>query len=306
MPDIAQRIGISTHFLPSTHGETLEDAIRMVAEAGFGAFELVPVEWQAQIGWPHNIPNVGCWMRELSPDDRRRLREQLSAFPIRTVHSMHLDVSIASPNRGIRDESLRQYRECLQLAVDLDAPVVTSHCAGGTWGYQRDPEELIEAELGFGREMVAFARDHGLQVGYEVTASFERLKRVLDEVEGLGLNFDIGHAAMSGPDPMKWLQHFAGRIVEVHFNAVCHYWGRFMEHVPVNRNNVLDYNTLLPAIRDSGFEGPIICELQGNDIAQVIQVCREAREMIVGIWKDRLRLEGRWYTGVYDRAFPEG
>jgi len=36
---IEDRIGISTHFLPSTHGEDTFDAIRMVHEAGFKGFD---------------------------------------------------------------------------------------------------------------------------------------------------------------------------------------------------------------------------------------------------------------------------
>ena len=57
--DIEQRIGISTHFLPATGGEDIFDAIEAVSSAGFHAFELVPTQDQAQIGWPENHPDVG-------------------------------------------------------------------------------------------------------------------------------------------------------------------------------------------------------------------------------------------------------
>jgi len=47
---IEDRIGISTHFMPSTHGETILDAIRMVVEAGFGGYEIVPTLGLLQLG----------------------------------------------------------------------------------------------------------------------------------------------------------------------------------------------------------------------------------------------------------------
>ncbi len=56
MNSVGKYIGIFTHFIPMTYGETLEEVIRKVAKAGIKAFELVPTKYQAQIGWPYNIP----------------------------------------------------------------------------------------------------------------------------------------------------------------------------------------------------------------------------------------------------------
>ena len=36
--------------MPSTHGETILDAIRMVVEAGFGGYEIVPTLGLLQLG----------------------------------------------------------------------------------------------------------------------------------------------------------------------------------------------------------------------------------------------------------------
>ena len=62
MLPIQDRIGISTHFMPSTHREDIFDAISLVHEAGFKGFEIVPtlpgikrddrrnLEWNSQAG----------------------------------------------------------------------------------------------------------------------------------------------------------------------------------------------------------------------------------------------------------------
>jgi len=282
---LERRIGVSTHFLPSTYGETLGDAVKIVSDAGIRCFELVPIG-QAQIGYPFNYPNVGLWPRTLSKRDKRALRDLLSVFDLCTVHGPHLDLNIASYNIGIREESVRQYMECLELAADLDIDVVTFHMGGSTWGYIRDPEEIIRYNVEFAEKASRYARDHGISVGYE-TGSCQQLKRIFERFssEEFGLNLDIGHTVMQGVDPVAMMEEWKNRLVEVHFNGVCHYWGGFMEHTPIYRNNALDYQGIVQKMKEIRFEGPIICELQGNDIQQACEAAVEARELILKLWE---------------------
>ena len=77
-------------------------------------------------------------------------------------------------------------------------------------------------------------------------------------------------------------------------NGVNHYWGHFMEHQPPHMNNAIDYQATFERLKQDGFQRPIICEIQGNDLDQVMQHCREAKEMIVGIWNGTRRLQKRW------------
>ncbi|UCH34418.1 MAG: sugar phosphate isomerase/epimerase [Armatimonadota bacterium] len=293
---IEEQFGISTHFMPATHGETLEQAADAVLDAGFAGFEIVPADAQAQIGHPHNIPNVGLWPREFLPEQRQVLRQRLAGFRFSTVHAPHLDLNIASANRGIREESVRQYFECMDLAIDLGVEIVTFHSGHATPGFIRPEEELLAHEVSFARRAVEYAERRALRVGYE-TGAVGRLRRVFAEVPDMGVNIDLGHTAMQGVDPAALIEEFADRLVEIHFNGVVHYWGGFMEHVPVNRNNVIDYPAVAAAVRKVGFRGPIVFELQGNDIAQVIAVCAEAREMLRGLWGGTLTMEQRWYVG---------
>lgn len=283
---IEKRIGVSTHFMPSIHGESLEDAISMVSKAGFTCFELVPVEFQAQIGYPYNHPNVGVWPRTLTSEERRAIKDRLSVFDLCTVHGPHLDVNIASSNGGIREESVRQYMECLQLAVDLGIEIVTFHMGRQTSGFIRSAEDMVKYGIQFAQKAVEFAKAHGLKVGYE-TGGYNSLKKVFENFspQAFGLNLDLGHAAMQRIGLLQWIESFGDRLVEVHFNSVCHYWGGFMEHTPVRRNNVIDFQTVIPKLKNIGFEGPIVCELQGNDIQQMIEVCQEAKNLIVRLWK---------------------
>jgi len=73
MPPIEDRIGVSTHFLPSAHGEDIYDAIRMVHQAGLAGFEVVPTLDQAQVGYPENHPNVGLDLFEAGDAELARI-----------------------------------------------------------------------------------------------------------------------------------------------------------------------------------------------------------------------------------------
>lgn len=296
--NISDRIGPSTHFMPKTKGETIYDAIDATYEAGFRAFELVPTEDQAQVGWPVNHPNTGVTPKNLSVKERRRLRSALTVFKMCTIHSPHLDFNVASANRKLRKISMQAYNEILELALDLEVSTVTFHPGHATEGYIRDPKDWAKYEIEYGKKALAFAEKNGLEVGYEVCNNFEHMKLIIDSVGGnFGLNLDLGHAMIADRRDevlLEYIEHFQGRIKEIHMNGVNHYWGGFMEHQPVHMNNVIDYQTVFERLREINYQGPIITEIQGNDLKQMLIHCQEAKEMIIGIWNKTRKLRTRW------------
>ena len=297
---IEDRIGISTHFLPSAHGEDIYDAIRMVHEAGFAGFEIVPTLDQAQLGYPENHPNVGIDLFEASDSELDRLQKELSVFKWVTVHSPHLDWNLASANRHLRRLTWDYYDRCIELAARLGAAAMTFHFGGGTWGYQRSAEVMRQFHLDFAHHAAELARRYKLPVGYEA-GGIEGLKFICDRIPGWGINMDIGHAYMSihsDEGYFRFFDEFKGRIVEVHHNGINHYWGRYMEHQPPHLNNMIDFQRTYERLRDDGYDGPIVCEIQGMDIAQVIRHCQESKDMICGIWNGTLRMRERWYEGA--------
>ncbi|MCD6563999.1 MAG: sugar phosphate isomerase/epimerase [Thermoproteales archaeon] len=224
--DIGHLIGISTHFIPMTYNETLEEIIDKIVKAGITAFELVTVEYQAQIGWPYNIPNVGLWFRDMNNQEIQKLKDNLSVFDIVTIHGQHLELNIASSNKGIREESYRQYLECLELARKLDVETVTYHTGHQTRGFIRDIQEIIKYNVYYGKKLANHAREHGIRIGYE-TGSISMLDKIFSHFkpDELGVNIDLGHTAMQRINPETVIEKWKDRIVEIHFNGVNHYWG---------------------------------------------------------------------------------
>ena len=297
MLPIEHRIGISTHFLPSAHGEDIYDAIRMVHQAGFAGFELVPTLDQAQLGYPENYPNVGIDLFDASDADLDRLADALRVFQWTTVHSPHLDWNLASANRHFRRLTWHYYDKCIELAARLNSAAITFHMGGATWGFQRSDHVMWQHNLEYAQHAIELARPHNLPIGYEA-GGLDLLKFVCDRVEGWGINLDIGHAHMAaGTDEayLKFFSEFKGRIAEIHHNGVNHYWGRYMEHQPPQLNNMIDFQRTYERLRDDRYPGTIVCEIQGQDITQVIRHCRQSKDMISGIWNGTLTMGDRWY-----------
>jgi len=297
---IEDRIGISTHFLPSTHGEDIYDAIRMVCEAGFRGFEVVPTLDQAQLGYPENYANVGLDLFEATDADLDRPCDALSAFDWTTVHSPHLDWNQCSANRHLRRLTWDYYDRCIELAARLRSAAVTFHLGGATSGFIRAPEVVSRYNLEYAQHAAELAKKYGLPVGYEA-GGLEPLQFVADRVPGWGINLDLGHAYMSAFTDQHFFHYldvFKGRIVEVHHNGVNHYWGGFMEHQPPHLNNTIDFQRTYERLRDDGYQGPIVCEIQGQDIAQVIRHCQESKDMICRIWRGERPMPNRWYELV--------
>ncbi|MBM3291195.1 sugar phosphate isomerase/epimerase [Candidatus Bathyarchaeota archaeon] len=294
--NIENRIGISTHFMPSTHGEDIIKAIELTHKAGFKGFELVPSLDQAQLGFPSNHPNVGVDLFEISDNEFEQLRDALKVFDWVTIHSPHLDWNLSSVNRHLRKLTWKYYDACLEFAARIGAIAMTYHGGVQTNGYIRENRIINDYNVEYAKHAVDYAQEHNVPIGYEA-GSLNNLKYVCDQVEGWGINLDIGHAYMSGGSDenfFAYIDKLGNRIVEIHHNGINHYWGKYMEHQPPHLNNMIDFKGTYSRLKEIGYSGPIVCEIQGNDIKQVIKHCLESKEMIVRIWGGTHKLIDRW------------
>ncbi len=295
---IEDRIGISTHFLPSTHGEDIFEAIRAVSEAGFAGFELVPSLDQAQLGYPENHANVGFDLIDSTKDERKRLKEALKVFKWVTIHGPNHDWNLARANRHFRRLTADYFDRSIEFAGEIDAVAATFHAGRATDGFIRDKKRIWEINLEYAKHAAPMAKKLGVPVGYEAGV-IEHHKHYCDHIPNWGINLDIGHAYMSvfsDENFFKFFDAFKGRIWEIHQNGVNQFWDNnmMMEHQPVHLNNTIDYQGCYERLKKDDYVGPIVCELQGQEISQAIRHCLEAKEMIVGIWNGTRRLKYRW------------
>ena len=289
MSEIESAIGINTHVLP---GVSLEKAIQAVCEGGFKAFELVPGSYQGVVGYPR-IPNAGLWPRTYTKQQRKELRERLACFDTVTIHFPHMEINIASRNPGIREESQRQYFECLELAMDLDIRIATFHCGHHTGSFVGNEDEIFEHNVGFGKRALAFTRGTDMKLGYEAQFSVETMKSYIDAIGDarFGINLDCGDTGSeefpaSGMEGLyRWMDTFEGRIVESHVAGAFAYFNGILDHQPFRRNNVLDYAGIMARYKRQGFRGPFIFEIQCKDVPTVIEDCQEAKRVLIESWE---------------------
>ncbi len=301
--DIAARIGVSTFWLPAGSA-TLEEIISQVRAAGLDTLEIVPADYQGVMGYP-TVRSAGLWPRTFGQEERRRLRALIEDFSIVTVHGPHLGgLNLASINPGIRAETQRQFVECIELAVDLGVRIVTFHSGDFNWGYLEPPADVITRGVEFGRIAAEHAEKHDLVMGYEVGPPL--VTDIIDAIgsDRFGLHLDLGHAVHEGlrqgraveqsvsgaggavatAHILNYVRHFAGRIVEVHVHgAYVHSLG-VEDHQPLDRNNIIDFPRVISELKATGFAGPFVFELMGNDVATVLAYCRQGKDRLVELW----------------------
>lgn len=279
--EFAQRIGVSTD---SLFDVSFDDAIQCVADAGFHTFEIVPADFQGAGGFPYSRLNPGVWPRTFGQPQRRQLRETLQCFDLVTVHAPHLGVDIGSRNPGIREESRRQYLECVELAVDIGVRVVSFHHSG------------VEASVEFGRQALPLAHEHDLLLAYENgPQSMPVITEILDRLddERLGLLLDVGHAANGRANVTDIITSFAARLFEIHVSGVYRSgtyfptdgWG--IDHYPFGMNDGVEYARILETLAEVKYQGPMVLEIcYARHNHEIVDSCLQAKEHLVGLYGD--------------------
>jgi sugar phosphate isomerase/epimerase len=139
-----------------------------------------------------------------------------------------------APGEKHRDATTKTI--ALAAMLGLDRIVTMSGCPAGpgdkhpnwiTTSWPPETTQILEWQwqevlLPYWRETVAFARDHGVRLCFEMhgaqcvynVESFERLREATDET--VGVNFDPSHLIWMGADPIEAAQRLAGSIYHVH------------------------------------------------------------------------------------------
>jgi len=277
--------------MPS-RGEHIVDALDKAAESGMRAVEIVPSDCDGTSGFPETRQAVGFNLDRLDHALRDRLAEVCSRFDTVSVHSHSLDINLASHNEGIRRESVRQYRQCIEFAHAINAEWATFH-PGHYVKRLSDDRLLRDRNIEFGKRAAELAERYELMVGYEEMGfaagnHFEHLLDVIDRIGSprFGLNFDIGHAWMLGsPHPYEWLRAFRGRIVEIHLHGAFHRPDRGVEtHMPMEYEDCYDLAELFRKIVAVGFDGPMIFEIMSSGIDRYLEHAQSGKDLVCRLW----------------------
>jgi len=242
------RLGVSSRVLWDLEtGEALE----LASELGYTHFEL----WAE---WPR------AWPRAMGEGDRERIASEMEGLGLScSVHATFRDLNLASPNPAVREESVRQAIESIELAADLGARVAVVH--PGRMASSRDDPREAWSLLADSLSRVAEAAERlGVVIAVENMEGRPReivrlpsdLLRLIEEVgsRSLAVTLDASHAGTVG-DPIEFVRELGGVVAHVH---VSDYSGG-RSHLPLGEGS-LDLPGFLSALAEVGYSGAVVVE----------------------------------------------
>lgn len=255
----AMKLGLSSLLFPNA---SIEDIVKFSAKFGAECVELI-------YDVPHFPP--GYDRRELSG-----IKELLDAHGLGiSVHGSFWDLNPASHHRELWELTLKQVRQSIDACRALGGEIVVLHFGrcpvpevedfleGTKWRYRRFLEQCLP-----------YARERGVTLALEnaggqpatYPSTVEELKRLVLELEGAKVAFDIGHAHLAerraggkatGLAIAGAIEDLREHLVHVHVHDN---HGKKDEHLPPGDGDI-NFKPVVEALRAINYGGLLIAEL---------------------------------------------
>ncbi|ELY98511.1 xylose isomerase [Natrialba chahannaoensis JCM 10990] len=245
----------------------LPEAVRRIADHGYTSVELLGDE-------PH------AYFPEFDDDVRDELTVALedtglavSNINANTATGYYDDAppsSFFEPSIIQADDEARAWRvdytkRAIDLAKTVGAPAIclaTGRPLPGTL-----PEEAREYLHDSLHEILDYAEPRGVDIGIEfepelLIENTDEVLTLIDEIgrDSLGVNLDVGHAAVYGEDVVESIHRSAGSITGVHLeDIVGGSRGKHYHRIPGEGD--LDFRAIFDALDDIGYDGFATLEL---------------------------------------------
>jgi len=259
---VTRQLGTGLRYAYVTNGlvgHRLEDALRLLADCGYGGVALT----LDHVHFDPDAPLMGSRAASL----RALLGELGLACVVETGARFALDPrrkhfpTLLSEGRNRR---VRMLTRAVDVAAELGAPVVSMW--SGTAPPNLAPALAWERLLEGVERVLEHAERRGVRVGFEPEPGmfverlddFEVLDRRLGHPDALGLTLDIGHCVCLERDPVaECVRRGAGRLVHVHIEDMRR---GVHEHLMFG-DGELDVPVALAALSEVGYGGLVAVEL---------------------------------------------
>jgi len=228
---------------------------------------------------PHMFP------RDLDKARRKAMRNEMEkrGFRVASLQPTYLDLNIISLNPAIREESLRQVKENIELAADLGAEMLVLVTG------RRHPLLPLPMEKAWNlciegiRECNEVARKHGVLIGVEnVRNQFvdkgEDVRRILEDLgdENTKAVIDVANANIL-ESPLDALESAKDHLAMVHLSDNN---GKTWTHSPIGMGSI-DFEAVRRKLEEIGFGGPCVLEVTyGSDPEWAVEVSKERLESL--------------------------
>jgi Sugar phosphate isomerases/epimerases len=257
-------LAFSTNAYPDC---SLPQAVDRIADIGYDGVEILADE-------PHAfLPDTG-------DDDRERLKRRLddTGLDVSNINantavgyyddappSAFFEPSLCTATDEDRRWRIEYTKDAVDIAQRVDAPAVSVTSGRPLPGNPpRQAREYLTESL---HEILDYAEPRNIDVGieFEPELLIECTAEVLDLIDeldrdGLGVNLDIGHAAVYGEDPAETVTQSADHITGIHLEDIG--GGRRGKHYHrIPGEGDLDFEAIFAALDRVGYDGYATLEL---------------------------------------------
>ncbi|MBW2412777.1 MAG: sugar phosphate isomerase/epimerase [Deltaproteobacteria bacterium] len=214
-------------------------------------------------------------------DNRPQIQSALSAHSMQLVCHLPTFVSIADLTESIRQASLDEMYNSLEVAAELNALKVVLHPGhiGGLASFVMD----MALDLGIKSLNAIIAKAHRLGLSVCLENMFPRIQSfyepshftdILERLPDLKLTLDSGHANIGVRNEQKifeFIRQFGNRIGHVHLSDNL---GHRDDHLPIGEGTI-NFQKIAEALNGCGYDDTITLEIFSEDRRQ-LQVSRDA------------------------------
>jgi sugar phosphate isomerase/epimerase len=188
----------------------------------------------------------------------------------------------AYPIQGIRDACLKELKRCAGIFSALGAGVMNIHPSYFCPPAMRN--NIVDLNIEALKPIVEMAVSYGLTVVFEnFKAPFDRvsiIRTLLDEVPGLALHLDFGHANFGQDNHYIFCKKLGHHIRHVHFSDNR---GRDDNHMPLGVGNI-NWNNAVKSLKAIGYDDTITLEVFCDDSVMLRKYLDLSRRLVLDLW----------------------
>jgi sugar phosphate isomerase/epimerase len=210
------KIGVGVHiFWSSKNRDLLKTIFHVVEDLKFKNIEILCEH-----------PFFENWGTEEADKLKKGIREAKETLDIEiSLHSPYHDMNIASWNLAVRKATIKQMKECIEMADYLTSKVVVVH-PGFVSSRKYDREDTLDLMIQNLNGVVKLAEDLDVKICLENMALKpkalgiypEELLRILEGInsDNFKFTFDVAHANTTGINPAKFARKLRDNIYHLH------------------------------------------------------------------------------------------
>lgn len=213
------------------------------------------------------------WLDAARLKDTRALGKKLAARGVAVVtHAPFLSLSLGSPDKRIRDYSLRRILRGLEHAAALNSRIFVVHTGFLPNTARRDHARWYEVFAEQFANIMTAANERGVVVAMENT--WERDEKIISgifaEFGSMGLKFclDFGHANCFSQIPASsWMRAFHRYLVHLHIHDN---FGKDDEHLPVGSGKI-DWQESFSLLKKYKLDPSVTFEMAPDKLKRSLQ-----------------------------------